>query len=552
MRCLRPALLAVAFLLPGHLPRAAEPSPAELDEKVLKRAGVGSRPADVARFFRARTLTDDKRKQILGLIEQLRDNAFPVREKAQSDLEAVGDLAIPQLRQAMVGAELELVRRAEKIIASVELTPPDVAAAAARQFARQNPGETAAVLLAYLPTAPDDAGEDIRAVLASVAVRDGKQDKALLQALETPDPLSRAAAAEAFVRAGSDELRRDLHRFLKDKDAGVQLRVALALVQKKEKAALPVLIALLTDLPLEQAYAAEEVLYRLADDRAPMISLGKEAAARKKCQDAWQAWFAKHGDGVDLAKVADAPRLEGFTLVVQHGSEDGDRVMELGPDNKVRWQVGNLQYAVDGQFLPGKRFLVAEHSAQRVTERNFKGEILWEKKLPAGPITCQRLTNGNTLIATHIQVLEFDPTGKEVFTYNSGGNTRLCGVYKPRNGPLALLTSEGTCIRIDANGKETMSFKTAHDPTWVSGFEVLPSGRLLIPSRTTNKVIEYDADGKVVWQADAQQPKAATRLANGHTLVSSFDTNMVIELDRAGKVVWEYKDSYSQYRARRR
>jgi hypothetical protein len=527
-----------------------EPTPAQLDEQTLQRAAVGVDGPALVRFFRERTLTPEKRRRVEGLIEQLRERSFAKREKATEDLAAEGELAAPLLRRAMVGAELELIRRAEKVIASIKFTDPELIASAARQFARTKPEGAAAVLLAYLPNAPEEAGEDVRGSLAQVAIVEGRPDKALLRDLEAADPFRRGAAVEALIRAGTTEQLRDWRKFAKDRDANVRFRAARALVERKDKEAVPVVIALLTELPAEQAWFAEEVLARLAGDQAPAVVLGREGETRKKCRATWDAWWTKHGAAVDLAKLGGAPRLLGHTLLVQHGGPDGDRVLEIGADGKTRWEVGSLQYAVDGYVLPGNRFLVTEHLGNRVSERNFKGEIVWKKEI-TGPITGQRLANGNTLVASHTQIIEVTPDGKDVFTY-SAGDVILRGVHKPRNGPLAILTSDGNCVRLDANGKELKSFKSGHDPSWVSGFEVLPNGRVLVPQRQANKVVEFDPDGKVVWEAEVKMPKAAARLPNGHTLVTSFDTRSVVELDRAGKVVWERKDDYAHYRARRR
>src|SRR5256885_10705144 len=44
----------------------------------------------------------------------------------------------------------------------------------------------------------------------------------------------------------------------------------------------------LEPLPAAQAWQAEDILYRLADGKnPPNVSLGSDAAARKKCRDAW-------------------------------------------------------------------------------------------------------------------------------------------------------------------------------------------------------------------------------------------------------------------------
>ena len=82
--------------------------------------------------------------------------------------------------------------------------------------------------------------------------------------------------------------------------------------------------------------------------------------------------------------------------------------------------------------------------------------------------------------------------------------------------------------------------------------DVLSNGHVLIPEMNNNRVVEYDADGKVVWEAAAQQPIAAVRLPNGHTLVTSYSQHRAVELNRAGKEVWEYKTTTRVTRAFRR
>jgi len=82
---------------------------------------------------------------------------------------------------------------------------------------------------------------------------------------------------------------------------------------------------------------------------------------------------------------------------------------------------------------------------------------------------------------------------------------------------------------------------------------VLPSGRLLVPLSSQHKVVEYDPDGKLVWEAPVAQPSGVFRLANGNTLVACHAAQRVVEIDRSGRVVWEYKtDGAQPWRARRR
>ena len=92
------------------------------------------------------------------------------------------------------------------------------------------------------------------------------------------------------------------------------------------------------------------------------------------------------------------------------------------------------------------------------------------------------------------------------------------------NGEIACMLADARVVRFDAQGKELHSFEIPLGMRLYGGrFEMLPSGRTLIPHNSENKVVEYDSKGKVVWEVGIEQPIAATRLPNGHTLVTSMN-----------------------------
>src|SRR5207248_9558359 len=108
-------------------------------------------------------------------------------------------------------------------------------------------------LLAYLPFAPDEnVSDEVRGAVARAGVIKGKPDDALLRALDDQQAVRRSAAAEALALSGGEKERKRAKALLKDPDAGVQLRVALALIEAKDADAVGTLIALLTDVPAQQ------------------------------------------------------------------------------------------------------------------------------------------------------------------------------------------------------------------------------------------------------------------------------------------------------------
>jgi len=114
-----------------------------------------------------------------------------------------------------------------------------------------------------------------------------------------------------------------------------------------------------------------------------------------------------------------------------------------------------------------------------------------------------------------------------------------------------LNTNNTRYVRLDAKGKEAVSFPV-QVRTSGGRVDVLPNGHVLIPELQANRIVEYDAAGKVVWEGKVSQPIAAARLPNGHTLVTSMTENRAVELDRSGKEVWEFRHDSRVSRAYRR
>jgi outer membrane protein assembly factor BamB len=197
-----------------------------------------------------------------------------------------------------------------------------------------------------------------------------------------------------------------------------------------------------------------------------------------------------------------------------------------------------LQFPLDAQVLRGERVLIAEHAANRVTERSFRGDILWEKEVP-GPIMAQRLPNGNTFIATKQRLLEVNPAGQEVFSYQPPGGELIMKAAKTRTGDYACVMLGKGLVRLDADGKILHSFP-AQVSVWGGRLDVSADGHVLVPECGLNRVVEYDLEGQKVWEAAVGVPIAAVRSPNGHLLVTSLNQNRGVEIDRTGKTVWEY------------
>jgi hypothetical protein len=530
------ALLGALALAAGAA--AADPDPAEGDAELLRSAGLGTDGPALVDYFKKRTVNDVDRARIGKLIRDFGSEDFETRDKASAALTAIGAPARAQLKEATKDADVEVARRAEACLETIDkIAGPRYLCAAARLLARRRTDDAAEVLLAFLPNAEDQSvADEVIGALKVVGFKDGRPDPALLKALADKNPARRGGAAEALWRGGRDDERKAVRKLLEDPDPAVRVRVALAMFDAREKESVPVLINLIAEAPRDSAWRVEDALYALAGDKAPSGSVTGDAAARKKYREAWDAWYKAHGKDVDLAKVEQSRKLQGFTLMAELNlTGNGGRVVELDAAGKVRWQIENLKYPVDAQVLPGgDKVLVAEYNGRVVTERNLKGEVLWTKTVTGVLVGARRLPGGNTFIVTRTQLLEVDKDGKEVQAINRND---IAAAVKLRDGDIGLLTTAGRYVRLDPTGKELKGFNAGQVLSIGGHFEVLPSGRVIVPQYSQNRVVEFDPDGKQIWSADIQQPTSVQRLPNGNTLVASRYGRYVVELDRNGKEV---------------
>jgi HEAT repeat protein len=499
---------------------------------------------------RKQTPSAETRTRIAALLVQLGDDRFTRREKASKELFALGRVALPPLRDALKSSDPEVARRAGLLIERIEAAPAHhLSPATLRLLAVRKPAGAIDALLAYLPYAEDDSrSEETRKALAALARRDGKAAPELLRALSDARPLVRAAAAQALARGAGTEGRDAARKLLRDEVATVRLQAALALAVAQDPASVPVLIDLLAVLPADEAGQAEGILYQLAGDKAPRESLGTQESERVKCRDAWAAWWKTNAERVDLAGLSDRPLL-GYTILCDI---IGNRVYEIDRHGKQRWSIDNLQGPVDAWMLPCDRVLIAEFYGQRVTERDLKGNILWQKATRGHVINVQRLPNGHTFAVTGGgPIAEFDRTGKEVFQLNDAGQ-RAVGGYRFPGGPLVTLSPNGRCVLMDTAGKQLKSFPSQHDASHYGRIDLSPNGRILITQCSRKKVIEYGKEGQKLLEVDAPDICTASALPNGHILVACQEKQRAYELDRAGKIIWEHKNAGQVFRARRR
>jgi HEAT repeat protein len=499
----------------------------------------GTYGSGVLEEFRKRTLNEGDREKCLALIGKLGDDAFKVREKATSDLLAMGVGIVPLLRQSVNDEDPEVGRRVRDCLEDLDKDKTGTLPSnLPRLVAVRKPEGAAEALIRFIPFSEDEfTRTEVQNAINAVAYVDGKPDPVLARHLDDKSPFRRAAAAVALCQGPLGDNLPAVKKLLEDPDAYVRTQTALSLAGARQREAVPVLIALVQELPESKAYAVEEYLTRLAADKKP-AGLPEGDGQRAKRREVWEAWWKEKGDQVTLVDRNPpvlGDRFLGYTLLVE---PQNMQVQELGADGKVRWTIAGLQNPTDARMLRGERVLIVENGGQTVSERNLRGDVLWKKQVQnIWPFSAQRLPNGNTLVVGNNGIVEVDRSGKEVFTFNRQFND-IMSAGKTRAGEYVFITRQQV-IAVDNAGKELRSFNLNQNQVQTNANEVLPNGNVIIAGAWTQKLTEYDTTGKAVWEATTIQPMSVQRLANGNTVVTTQNAwpGHVLELDRKGQVV---------------
>jgi hypothetical protein len=539
--------LAMFFAIQGG--RSAEPDPEIADaEKTLKDAGIGTEDAALLKFFQDRLIADADREKLVAAIKELGDDSFAVRESAEDRLMKAGRAALPMLHNAQNHRDPEIASRVRHCLERLDDGSDfRLTTAATRLLSHRKPEGAAKVLLDFLPLADDNyLQESIFAALVSLSVKDGKADELIRSAVESKVVERRCAAAFVLSQAGEQD-RKLAAKLMQDAEPSVRFQAATSLLRAGVKDAVPELMRLLTDGPAALAYQAEDMLYRLPQDKPPSANLGSaDDASRKKARAAWEAWWKDNADNVDIAKAKLDLAVKGLTIVC----ELNGRVWECGKDGKMTWEIAkDLGGPVDACVLPGGRVLICEYHSSRVTERDHDGKVLWTHTTNGNPVSCQRLANGNTLIASGGEVVEVTRDHKVVQRI-AATNGIIWTAYKGKNGNILYCESGGNVVEVDAGGKRLRSAQVSGLNSWGDA-ELLPNGNVLVAKYNENQVAEIDWSGKVVWKADTPNPTYASRLVNGNVLTSRGGNATVAEIDRNGKDVWTQPTKGNVFRARR-
>ncbi len=550
---MRFCIIALGFLVTAS---AFTQTPTEIDyaydESVLKGQGLPTKGPELLRVLRDRTPSPEVIDKFKKQVARMKAAAFAERVQATSDLVKMGPVVRPLLENLLLEAntDLETVRRLRHVLEHFPAeTDFAVTTAAARLIRRDKPADSVKVLLEFVPYATTEyVRQDVQRALDAVGATQKKQ---LVDALKNESAARRAAAAETLIRGFDAEGKAEIEPLLKDAHPLVRYQLGMALVETRDKAGLPLLIGTLADSPTDRIEFALDLLYRVAGETAPTEPYPGPAAA-KAFSAHWEKWYAKQHAALDLPKQLARTHL-GLTVITCMALKVNtrNRIFEIGPDKAVRWEFDGPRYPLDVQIIGPNRLLLAEYFDRRVTERDFKGNVL--KQFPAiNPIACQRLANGHTFIVTRQQLQVVDGEGRDVFNWTAQPPT-ISAAQRLRNGQMVVVTSGGQCQLLDPKGQQLKTMNLGGTVYTLGGnVEVLANGRVLVPLYNLNSIAEFDWTGNKIWSANVNRPISVSRLPNGNTLVTCSIDYRVVELDKAGKEVWSYQTDGRPFRARKR
>jgi outer membrane protein assembly factor BamB len=260
-------------------------------------------------------------------------------------------------------------------------------------------------------------------------------------------------------------------------------------------------------------------------------------------------------------RAADA-EIKHRLLFFEYG-QGPNRMLELDGDGKVVWEHAPPSIAVIFEVQPNGNVLYAfGGNPTGVREVTRKGEEVWKyiSKCPQ-VLGCQRLPNGNTLVAEQgpAQAVEVNPKGEVVHvtplhTNQEHYHLQVRNIHQLPNGNiLAAHEGEGAVREVDQTGKVVWEYTGVEN---AGDAQRLANGNTLISCGTQKRVIEVSPDKKIVWEFTATDApelnitwvSSIQQLKNGNLLIGNFlrtqegKGSHAFEVTRDKKVVWKWSD----------
>lgn len=195
----------------------------------------------------------------------------------------------------------------------------------------------------------------------------------------------------------------------------------------------------------------------------------------------------------------------------------------------------------------GKPFACADYGGNKVCLVDAAGRITWQ--MPAQrPQDVWVLRNGN-LLFSHLRGATEVTRGKKVvwqYTTAPGNEVHACQPL-PEGKVMVAESGAMRIVEVDRQGKITktvqLTTKCKNTHGQMRAARKLANGHYLVGQYSDGVVLEYDGDGKIVWELKQKMAFGGIRLPDGNTLVAAGDAHRLVEVDPQGKLVWEIKEN---------
>jgi HEAT repeat protein len=398
------------------------------------------------------------------------------------------------------------------------------------------PANAIEIILAYIPSCNDDNIQDLLGECLGLYLNDqNTPPPALIAASTSSIEEIRTFAGRVLAQSPNEIAQKTCTTLLSDSSVRVRFEVARESIKNQNKSAIPVLIELMTKVPAEKAEAIDQTLRAIAKDKSPESKNDSKVDAA-----AWNTWWQKEGTQLVLTPgLKNQEALKNFLVVESFNQEKkSGRVFLVTPSGKTLWEIANLSNPTDALLLPNNKILITEQGANRITERDTKGNISWEKSV-TNPFHSQRLLNGNIFIASRNKIVEVGRNGNEIFSF-SYPNETILAACKTRTNEYALLSYNGVFLKLDSKGNEVSKSRIPFPTNFgINGGAITQNDRVLVSIPTLNKIMEFNFSGQSTWESTITMPGIPTKLPNGNVVAPSLNGSKIVEIQMDGKIIYE-------------
>jgi HEAT repeat protein len=398
------------------------------------------------------------------------------------------------------------------------------------------PANAIEIILAYIPSCNDDNIQDLLGECLGLYLNDqNTPPPALIAASTSSIEEIRTFAGRVLAQSPNEIAQKTCTTLLSDSSVRVRFEVARESIKNQNKSAIPVLIEMMTKVPAEKAEAIDQTLRAIAKDKSPESKNDSKVDAV-----AWNTWWQKEGTQLVLTPgLKNQEALKNFLVVESFNQEKkSGRVFLITPSGKTLWEIANLSNPTDALLLPNNKILITEQGANRITERDTKGNISWEKSA-TNPFLSQRLSNGNIFIASRNKIVEVGRNGNEIFSF-SYPNETILAACKTRTNEYALLSYNGVFLKLDSKGNEVSKSRIPFPTNFgINGGAITQNDRVLVSIPTLNKIMEFNFSGQSTWESTITMPGIPTKLLNGNVVAPSLNGSKIVEIQMDGKIIYE-------------